>query len=175
MPLSDVSFVGEDYHRHVLELTPPLPTQPSVSAMPSAPVTMASATATTTPTIPTKGGRVLLSRIRSVKKWDMRSRSGNLTTFEAIGMLIFNIPFKSFPNLSLPLAAESQSRDNPDRTPRPETSVLPFTHESSKSSLYPSLPNGTSSAADTQHTHTLVFFELLVALAALGLLLHAQD
>ena len=68
----------------------------SITSVTSAPVAMASASATTTPTIPTKGGRALLSRIRSVKKWDMRRRSGILTTFEAIGMLIFIIILYSF-------------------------------------------------------------------------------
>ena len=55
-PMSDVSFVDEHHNCHVLKLTPPLPTQPSVSAMASTPATMASAWATM-PTTPTKAGR----------------------------------------------------------------------------------------------------------------------
>ena len=63
---------------------------------------------------------------------------------------------------------------DPDRTPRPKTSMLTFTREPSMPSSYASTPKGTSSIADTtatgagnpQHTHTHRFFELLVVLIA---------
>jgi len=100
--MSDVFSVDEHHLRHVLELKPPLPTQPSVSAMPSAPVAMASASTTTMPSTPTKtkGGTALLSRT-SVKKWDVRKRRGTSST--PFGMLvfifIFFISFKPFSDL----------------------------------------------------------------------------
>jgi hypothetical protein len=54
--------------------------------------------------------------------------------------------------------------------------MLSFTRELSTSLLYPSTPNSTSSAADTQHTIRIGFFGLPVALVAQALLLpHVQD
>ena len=65
---TDVSFVDELHQRHpVLEPTPPLPTQPLVLTMPSAPVMMASGSTMTMPATPMKGGATLMSRIGSVK------------------------------------------------------------------------------------------------------------
>jgi hypothetical protein len=52
---------------HVLKPTPPLPTQPSVSATLSAQMTMASGSITTTPATPTKGGLTPKNRIS--RKW----------------------------------------------------------------------------------------------------------
>ena len=66
-PMSDVSSTDEYIHR-VLEPIPPLPTQPSVLATLSVPVTMAlGSTTTTTPATPTQGGANLFSLIGSVK------------------------------------------------------------------------------------------------------------
>jgi hypothetical protein len=62
---SEMSSVDERHH--VLEPTPPL-TQPSVLAMPSAPVMTASGTTMTVSATPTKGGATLPSRVGSVKK-----------------------------------------------------------------------------------------------------------
>jgi len=85
--MSDTSSVDEHHNRHVLELTPPLPAQPS--AMPSAPATMASASMMTIPTPPTNGGTALLIRPWSVKKWNLRRQRGaSSTPSEAIGMSI---------------------------------------------------------------------------------------
>ena len=68
--MSNVSSVDElRQHHHVLEATPPLPTQPSVSAMPSV---MALGLTMTMPGTPTKGGMMLLSRIGSDKRWGVR-------------------------------------------------------------------------------------------------------
>ena len=64
---SNVSSVDElRQHHRILEPTPPLPTQPSVSVIPSV---TTSALTTTMPATPTKGGRMLLSRIGSDKRW----------------------------------------------------------------------------------------------------------
>jgi hypothetical protein len=52
---------------HVLKPTPPLPTQPSVSATLSAQMTMASGSITTTPATPTKGGSTPKNCIGSIK------------------------------------------------------------------------------------------------------------
>jgi serine/arginine repetitive matrix protein 2 len=159
---SDVSSVDERHKYHpVLEPTPPLPTQPSISAMPSAPGMTASGSAMTMPATPTKGGATLMSRIGSVKKWGVRRRRGTSSTpSEVIGRLFsyYSFFFQSFSNLLFLLSAESQSPEAPDRTPRPKTSMSSFTRELSTSPSYPSTPNGTSSAADTQHTHTHWFF-----------------
>jgi hypothetical protein len=160
--MSDVSSVDEHHRR----------------CLPSAPVTMASALTTTMPTTPTKSGTALLSRTGSVKKWDVRRQRGtSLAPSEAIGMLtllffffFFCIYFKPFSNLPFPLAAESQSYDNPDRTPRPETSISSFTREPSSSLSYLSLAEWYFlRSKPSAHAYALVFFELLVALAALGL------
>jgi len=62
------SVDGRHQHRHVLEPTLPLPTQRSVSAVPSALVMTASGSTITMPARPTKGGSTLLNRIGSVKK-----------------------------------------------------------------------------------------------------------
>ena len=88
---SDVSSVDERHQHHrVLEPTPPLPTQPSVLAMPSAPVMTASGSTMTMPATPTKGGVTLMSRIGSVKKWGVRRRRGTSSTpSEIIGRLFF--------------------------------------------------------------------------------------
>ena len=102
---SDVSSVDEHHKYHpVLELTPPLPTQPSVLAIPSAPVMSASRSMMTVPATPTKGGATLMSRIGSVKKWGIGRRKGTSSTpSEVIGgffsyysffsPVISNIPF----------------------------------------------------------------------------------
>jgi hypothetical protein len=168
--MSDLSSVDE-HHRHALKLTPPLPTtQPSVSAMPST---------TTMPTTPAKGGTALLSRTGSVMKWDVRRRRGTSSKpSEAIGILILflSISFKPFSNLPFPPAAELQSHDNPDCTPRPETSIFSFAHYQ----RHRRIPHFQIVLAPQKMPNTRVctgffFFELLVPLAALGLLPHAQD
>jgi len=84
--MSNVSFVDElCQHHHVLELTPPVPTQPSVSAMPSV---TASGSTMTMPATTTKGGMTLLSRIGSVKRWGVKKRRGTSSTpSEVIGGL----------------------------------------------------------------------------------------
>jgi hypothetical protein len=71
-------FSVDERHKYhpVLELTPPLPTQPSVLAMPSALVMAASGFMMTMSATPTKGGTTLMSRIGSVKKWGVRRRRG---------------------------------------------------------------------------------------------------
>ena len=67
---SDVSSVDEHrQHHHVLELTPPLPTQPLVLTMPSEPVMTASGSTIIILATPMKAGTTLMSRIGSVKKW----------------------------------------------------------------------------------------------------------
>ena len=154
---SDVSSVDEHHKYHpVLEPTPPLPTQPSVLAIPSAPVMSASRSMMTVPATPTKGGATLMSRIGSVKKWGIGRRKGTSSTpSEVIGgffsyysffsPVISNIPF-------LP-SAESLSPDAPDRTPRPRTSRSFFTRELLTTSSYPSTPNG----RHPTHLYTLVF------------------
>ena len=83
-PMSNASSVDElRQHHHVLEPTPPLPTQPSVSVMP---FVAASGSTTTVPVTPTKGGGTLLSRIGSVKRWGVRRRRGTSSTpSEVIG------------------------------------------------------------------------------------------
>ena len=74
---SDVSSVDEHHKYHpVLEPTLPSPTQPSVLAMPSARVMSASRSMMAMPVTPTKGGVMLMSHIRSVKKWGVRRRRG---------------------------------------------------------------------------------------------------
>jgi hypothetical protein len=86
-PCRNMSSVDEHHYRNVLELTPPVPTQPL--AIPSAPATMGSVLTTIMPTTPTKGGTALLSRPWSAKKWDVRRQRGTSSTpSEAIGMLI---------------------------------------------------------------------------------------
>jgi len=68
--------------------TPPLPTRPSVLAMPSAPVMTASGSTMTMLATPTKGGATLMSRIESVEKWGVRRRKGTSSTpSEVIGAL----------------------------------------------------------------------------------------
>jgi len=69
---SDLSSVDERHQHHHLKSTPPLPTQPLVLTMPSVPVVMASGSINTMPATPTKGSAMLMSHIRSVKKWGMR-------------------------------------------------------------------------------------------------------
>lgn len=68
--MSDVSSADERHQHHrVVEPILPLPTWPSVLAVPSVPVTMAlGSTTTTIPATSAKGGATLLSRIESVKK-----------------------------------------------------------------------------------------------------------
>ena len=134
---------------HVLEPTPPLIIQPLVLTMPSVLVMTASGYMMTMPATLTKTGAALMSRIGSVKKWGMRRRRGTGSTPSVVinGLLSFNSCFfQSFSNLPFLPSAKSQSQDAPDCTPRPKTSMLPF-------SLSMSSPNGTSSAANTQHTH----------------------
>jgi len=81
--MSIVSFVDE--HHHVFELTPPVPTQFSVSAMPSV---TASGSTMTMPATTTKGGMTLLSRIGSVKGWGVKKWRGTSSTpSEVIGGL----------------------------------------------------------------------------------------
>jgi len=113
------------------------------------------------PATSTKGGVTLLSRIGSIKKWGVRRRRGtSSTSSEVIGGFFFIplISFNPFYNLSFHLATEPQSQDAPDHTARPKNSMSSFTRELSTSSSYPSTLNGTSSAADTHHTHTHCFF-----------------
>ena len=89
-PMSDV-FSTDEYNHCVLEPIPPLPTQPSVLATPSVPVTIAlGSTTTTTPAMPTKGGANLFSHIGSVKKWGVRRQRGTSSTpSEVIGRFLF--------------------------------------------------------------------------------------
>jgi len=84
----NVSFFNElRQHHHVLELTPPVPIQPSVSAMPSV---TASGSMMTMPATTTKGGTTLLSQIGSVKRWGVRKWRGTSSTpSEVIGGLFF--------------------------------------------------------------------------------------
>ena len=92
-PVSDASSVDECLH-HVLEPTPPLPTQPSISATTSLSNTTASALASSQisapVTPPTKGSTTFLSRIGSVKKWGVRRRRGTSSTpSEVLGGFFF--------------------------------------------------------------------------------------
>jgi len=74
---------------YVLKPTPPLPTQPSVSATLSARMVMASGSITTTPATPTKGGSTSKSRIGSIRKWCVRRQRGsNSTASEVIGTFL---------------------------------------------------------------------------------------
>jgi len=144
-------------YRHVLESTPPLPTHPSVLTMSSVLVMTASGSTMTMPTTPTKGGATPMTRIGSVRKWGVRRRRETSSMpSEVLGGLFLTIQFflRSFSNLSFLPSAESKSQEAPDHTPRPRTSMSSLTRELSTSAFYPSTPNGTSSAADTQHTHT---------------------
>ena len=95
-PMLDVSSADERHEHHrVLEPIPPLPTWPSVWAVPSVPVTMAlGSTTTTVPVTPTKGGATLLSRIGVVKKWGVRRwKGGQSTPSEVIGTLLLIFHF----------------------------------------------------------------------------------
>jgi hypothetical protein len=94
-PMLDVSSADERHRHHrVLEPIPPLPTWPSVLAVPSVPVTMALGSTTTIPATPMKGGATLLSRIESVKKWGVRRWRGTSSTpSEVIGMLFLIFDF----------------------------------------------------------------------------------
>jgi len=154
MLISDVSSVDEHHHHHdVLEPTPLLPTQPSVLAKLSAPISTASGSTTTTPATPTKGGATLMSRIGSVKKGD------EFRGYWVIGQLPFTFSF--FPNLLFHPAAEPQSQETPDHIPHPKTFMSSFARELSTSSSFSLTPNAislivgtTESVGNTQHTHT---------------------
>jgi len=127
--------------------------------MPSVPVMTASGSTMTMPATPTKGGATLMSRIGSVKMWGMEEAERNkFNAFMVACFFTILLFFQSFSNLPFLPSAESQSQDAPDHTPRPRTSMSSFTCELSTSSSYPSTPNGTSSAGDTQHPHTHRFF-----------------
>ena len=93
-PISDVFSVGVHHHHHILEPTPPLPTQPSVL---SAPMTTCLGSTTTLPAASTEGGATLMSCIGSVKKWGVRRPRG--TPSEVVGGLFLTFPsFSPFYN-----------------------------------------------------------------------------
>ena len=73
---------------HVLKSTPPLPTQPLVSATRSARMPMASGSITTTPAAQAKGDSTPKNHIGSIKKWCVRRRGSSSTASEVTGTFL---------------------------------------------------------------------------------------